>query len=269
MKIAVIPNLQKDRDGAVTREILARLKRLGAEPLLPPGPFAGFPVLAEDALYRTAERVIAVGGDGTILHAAKAAAAYGKAVLGVNAGRLGFMAGLEKDELDGLEKLMCGDLLTERRMMLEVRMQPDGRRFYCLNDAVVSCGALSRLIDITAVLDGQEMHYRADGLIVATPTGSTAYSLSAGGPVVDPAVEGLLLTPICPHSLFARSLLLSPDRTITVSATGSDVYLTPDGEEAVPAAGQQVIVSAAADREVRLIRIKKDSFLGVLSKKLL
>ncbi len=268
MKIAVIPNLQKDRDGVVTREILSRLKALGAEPLLPAGALDGCAALPENQLYTAADRVIAVGGDGTILHTAKAAAAYGKAVLGINAGRLGFMAGLEKDELAGLEKLISGDLLTERRMMLEVELQPDGRRFYCLNDAVISCGPLSRLIDITATLDGQEMHYRADGLILATPTGSTAYSLSAGGPVVDPEVGGILLTPICPHSLFARSLFLSPDRRITVTAAGGDVYLTPDGEEAVPAAGQTVTVSAASDREVRLIRVKKDSFLGVLSKKL-
>lgn len=268
MKIAVIPNLEKDRDGAVTREILSRLKGLGVQPMLPPKTLDGYTILPEGRLYQAADRVIAVGGDGTILHTAKAAAAYGKAVLGINAGRLGFMAGLEKNELDGLEKLISGDLPTERRMMLEIALRPDGRRFYCLNDAVVSCGALSRLIDITVNLDGQEMHYRADGLILATPTGSTAYSLSAGGPVVDPAVDGILLTPICPHSLFARSLFLSPGRSIAVSAAGDDVYLTPDGEEAVSASGQTVRVSAA-DREVRLIRVKKDSFLGALSKKLL
>lgn len=271
MKIAVIPNLEKDKDGKTTCEIVRQLTRLGAVPMLPSGGLdCGCAVLTPPEIYAAADIVIAVGGDGTIIHTAKHAAEYEKPVLGVNAGRLGFMAGLERDELEKLEKLISGDYTVETRMMLEAVLSGQtNRRFYCLNDAVVSGGPVSKLIDITVMLDGQQMNYRADGLIFATPTGSTAYSISAGGPVVDPSINGILLTPICPHSLVARTVLMSADKVLFVSARGADAYLTSDGEEAVRINGSSLSISAAHDRQVKLIKMKQDTFYNVLNQKLI
>lgn len=270
MKIAVIPNLTKDAGGKATAKIAEKLISLGAATYLPDDiPLDIGEKLPSEELYSDADIIIAVGGDGTIIHTAKQAAQFGKPVLGINAGRLGFMAGLEMNELENLKFLINGGYTTERRMMLKAEISGDSSVYYCLNDAVISKGALSRIIDISAKLDGQIMTYRSDGLIVATPTGSTAYSISAGGPVVDPSVNGILITPICPHSLFSRSILISPDKVLTVSASGADVFLTVDGEEALPISGRTVTVSAAEDMQVLLIRIKKDSFYSVLSRKLM
>ena len=145
--------------------------------------------------------------------------------------------------------------------------------YYAMNDAVLSKGALSRMIDITVkVNEADELQYRADGLIAATPTGSTAYTLSAGGPVLDPSADNILITPICPHSLFARSIVLAGDTRLEVSAAarqGSKAFLTIDGEEAVELSPDiKVQISKAPGLRAQLIKIKADSFLQVLNQKL-
>ena len=270
MKIAIIPNLKRDDGGKLAMDIAEKIANLGGTPVLSNELESNFQCADYPELYNTVDAVIAVGGDGTILHIAKHAAEFGKPVLGVNAGRLGFMAGLEPDELDGLEALIKGDYELEKRMMLKTDIE-DGRSFYCLNDAVITKGVLSRVIDISVTVGKSELAYRADGLILATPTGSTAYSVSAGGPVIDPAVSCILVTPICPHSLLSRSIILERDMKIEVCANGpdnTDVFLTADGEEAVCVSGKKVIVTAA-ERYVDLIKIKKDSFYSVLKGKLL
>lgn len=219
--------------------------------------------------------VVAVGGDGTIIHAAKHAAMAGKPVLGINVGRLGFVAGLEADELEKLEGLVTGKYAVENRMLLQVDTALDDvhQTYYALNDAVISRGSLSRILDFKVLFNSANMcGYRADGLIFSTPTGSTAYSLSAGGPVIDPSMECILLTPICPHSLFARSYIFDEKARLSIRAGvmdgEADVLLTVDGESGIAVPAGETISVTRCDADACLIKIKQMSFYDVLGKKL-
>lgn len=214
----------------------------------------------------------AIGGDGTIIHTAKAAAEYGQSVLGINAGRMGFMAALEESELGYLSRFFDGRFFVEERKMLEITT--DGNRYYCLNDAVLSKGTLSKIIDIRVWCDGKMLtSFRGDGVIVATPTGSTAYNLSAGGPVIDPNLECLSITPICPHTLFTRPIVLKSDSKIEVQgcyghASDGDVYLTVDGEHALKVTDRKIQISGSTQKKARLIRLKDQSFCEIFNHKI-
>ncbi len=226
----------------------------------------------EQLPQHTADVIIAIGGDGTIMHIAKQAAATRTPVLGVNSGKLGFLAGMEMDEIRLLQHLFDGGYQIEERMLLNVTVEGCEGVYLAMNEAVVSRGALSRLVDLAVVSnDNDSMHYRADGVLVATPTGSTAYSLSAGGPVVDPRVACLLLTPICPHSLYARSYVYKDDTVLRVQTetTCGETFLTVDGEAEVqiPKGGAVTIQKSALT--ARLVRLKTQSFQDVLREKLI
>ena len=233
------------------------------------------PVIYENEKdIKNCDFAIAYGGDGTILHSAKICSFYKKSVLGINGGRLGYTAGVEENELDLLENLKSGEYFVDKRMMLEVSVESDdeNKKFYCVNDAVVSRGALSRIVDISIEVDENEiMQTRSDGVIVSTPTGSTAYSLSAGGPILDPSVGGILITAICPHSLFERPILLNEKESvkIRVNQIGDlEVYLTIDGETSIKLNKNDVVtVKKAENYTADLIRIKNDSFMSILNKK--
>lgn len=185
------------------------------------------------------------------------------------------MAGLEADELGKLPALIQGQYTVEHRMLLDVviRTAAGERRFTAMNEAVVSRGALSRLIELEVSNHAEPvMMYRADGIIAATPTGSTAYSLSAGGPVVDPEVDCLLLTPICPHSLYSRSYIFHADAVLSIRPlipAGTSVFLTVDGEEGAPITGSDRILISRAAADAHLIKLKQTSFYQVLNQKLI
>ncbi len=218
---------------------------------------------------------IALGGDGTILHAAKLCATYDKGVLGINCGHLGYNADLECDELQLLKKLKAGEFNTDKRMMLEVTVEKDGatsENFYCINDAVISRGTLSRIIDLSVTVGEHSiMSVRSDGIIVSTPTGSTAYSLSAGGPILDPSINSILVTSICPHSFFARPVVINENETVRIkvaSKTDSDFFLTLDGENNIELnESDTVVIKKAQNMSARIIRIKDRSFMSILNKK--
>lgn len=188
-------------------------------------------------LFEYCDMAITVGGDGTIIHAAKYAAKADKQLIGVNVGRLGFAADVEPHEYEQLERLITGDYATEERILLDVEViKEDGSKHYlAVNDAVVARGQLSKTIDLHLTLDGDEISkYRADGLLFSTPTGSTAYSLSAGGPILAPKMECILMTPVCPHSLFSRSVLFSGESELSVHVKIPEeccCVLTIDGEK--------------------------------------
>ncbi|MBQ9106995.1 MAG: NAD(+)/NADH kinase [Clostridia bacterium] len=263
-----------------TREVLAELRvilsKYGVNKIIADSEVAslglGYTAASHEALFSESDLIFAVGGDGTILHTAKVAALYGKPVLGINSGRLGFMAALECNELARLSDYFDGNYYIEERMTLEATV--DDRKYCCLNDAVISKGVMSQIVDVDVTCDGKELlSFRGDGLIISTPTGSTAYSLSAGGPAIDPSIDCITVTPICPHSLLTRPVVLRHDSKICVHAryanSERDVYLTSDGEDAVRITGAEVTVTGSPNVTARFIRIKNESFCEILNNKIM
>lgn len=278
MKIAVIPNLNKRDAEAYTARIVSLLRQCGAEVLMHAslaGDYGGtVACVSHEEMVARCDVVIAVGGDGTIIHTARHASRADKPILGVNLGRLGFLAGVERDELHLLRRLFDGSYTVRRHMMLDVTVHgAAGEKTYCaLNDAVVS-GAQSKIFDFGLSVDGSETYrFRADGLILATPTGSTAYSLSAGGPVLDPQMDCILFTPICPHSLFNRSTVFSADKRLTVSADSEysgDVFLTVDGDDPICIARSDTISVRRSERATLLIKMDDRNFYDIVNRKIL
>lgn len=274
MRIAVIPNNRTAQAAALLSAVRERIAKAGAE-LVVISCDGGLPASSEIARCLTdCSAAIALGGDGTIMHVAKAAATVGCPVLGINGGHLGFLAGIEQDELDSLDSLLDGIYSEESRALLRVTVcnALGEHTFLAMNEAVISRGALSRLVDLTIVQDGKEiLSFSGDGAIVATPTGSTAYSLSAGGPVVDPSVACMLLTPVCPHTLDSRTRILPSDSVLTVTASaadGGEVFVTVDGEEYISFTSADRVIIRQAEETARLIRLKPTTFYDALSRKL-
>ena len=229
-----------------------------------------------DSLYSEADILIVLGGDGTILEVARRAAQRGTPILGINLGRLGYMAELELGELSMLDRLFDGNYTLEKRAMLRVELlsaNGELRSFsYALNDAVISNGSISRIVDLSLSEGGVPVAtYRADGLIIATPTGSTAYSMSAGGAVVDPRVSCVCVTPICPHSFIARPLIFSDDAVLEVRnicAREKMLYLTVDGRMNFELYRNQTVRITKSHLQTNLIRLKSCGFYMKLRQKM-
>lgn len=280
MKIAVLPNLSREKAQYHTERLIDCLKNLGL-PVLMQSCFCEtfqnqkikFYDDFDEMIY-ACDMIVALGGDGTIIHCARHAAAFGKPILGVNVGRLGFLAELETDEFGELKKLTSGNYHTEKRMMLEIRYTENGREKRCsaLNDAVVSRGSMAPMLDYRVESNGQTVcECRGDGLIVATPTGSTAYSLSAGGPIIDPSLSCLLLTPLCSHSLLTRPAVFGPDTHFSIQTcfrTPSEAFLTIDGEIFVRIDSSRPIEICRSEKEVRIVRLKDHNFYDIVHEKL-
>lgn len=235
----------------------------------------GIPMRLLQQEIRSADLLIAFGGDGTILHLARTVALHSVPVLGVNLGSLGFMSELEVNELDRLRDLAECRFTVESRMMLDASVLREGRQVYsniALNDAVISKGSIARVVRLDIFTEeGRLTRVGGDGIIVSTPTGSTGYSMAAGGPIVEPTAKNLLLTPICPHSTRSSSYVLSPDHVITVEAADANrkfVYLSVDGGKAFSLKnGDQVRVSTSK-YTTKLVRLSKKSFCEILDKKM-
>lgn len=282
MKIAVIPNLTREHAVKTTQDVLANLKNHDAQIIMADycsdyfGADTYLCFLDIEKAIETADVTIAIGGDGTILHSGKIAAKYQRPILGINAGRLAFMAGLERHELDLLGKLFTGEYTVDKRMMLEVLLFDESglcvKKHKCINDAVFSRKINRTIIELTVESDGRLVNnYWGDGVIFATPTGSTAYSLSAGGPVLDPTIESIILTPICTHSLFSYPIIFSKDARMSVYATKDDeteLCVSCDGDAPVPIGCGCTAVVQCADVAAEFIRIKSDSFTEILKSKM-
>ena len=214
---------------------------------------------------------IVIGGDGTLMRAARRAAPCGIPILGINLGRIGYLAELEPDEISEIGRVFNGDYTVEDRMMLCVETS-EGVRIRALNDAVISHGVITRMAEFDLMCGGSLVgHYRADGMIAATPSGSTAYSLSAGGPVVDPRLNCICLTPICPHSISARPLIFAPDSRLEIINTdreGKNLYLTVDGSENFKVGYMQRVLITRSTIVTKFIRMKDYRFYNVLSEKM-
>ena len=227
-----------------------------------------------DRELSNADLVICFGGDGTILHMAKAATRKNVPLLGVNIGTMGFMAELESDELDQLARLATDDFKVDHRMMLDVTVQRDRDIIFHdigLNDAVVTKGSIARTAHLTVKCDGiPAMQCDGDGVIIATPTGSTGYSLSAGGPIVEPDAANILITPICAHSVSSRCIVAPGRRVVTVEQVRNarrNVYLSVDGGKALRLNIGDVVTIKKSNLETKLIRLKERSFYDVINTK--
>ena len=274
MVVAVLPNLDKPGCSEVVEKLSVILNKEGIKSYIPDTIVAaGYIPLPEEELYKVADVIITIGGDGTIIRYAKAAAKYNKPVLGINAGRMGYLANLEQNELELLSKLKHSNYFTERRMMLSVNVVENGQtvgEYTALNDAVITGGFISRIIDVSANVAGDSISYRADGIIISTPTGSTAYSMSAGGPIIDPLMQSMCITPICSHSLAAKPILMSANSTIKLKAFSkkrTEIFLTVDGRKVCSVKPYTEIYIKKSPEFVQLIRLNNRSFYKTLSYK--
>lgn len=231
--------------------------------------------MPEEEIQKRADCILVLGGDGTLLNTARSVAPGETPLLGINLGQLGFLTEIELPDLyQGLENYLNGKFTVEERMMLEARVVRDGlvvEKFFGLNDIVVTKGAFSRMILLETHV-GRYYHatYPADGIIISSPTGSTAYSLSAGGPLVSPEVEVMLLTPICPHTLSARPLVFSPKEIVrvVVRSAVAEVMLTVDGQHGFKLEEGDEITIQKAPFYTKLVRLHGRSFYEVLREKL-
>lgn len=281
-KIILTPNPYRDKNFQTVRSAMKILRECGIEVrLCLPFEIDKSYDLPKDLRFSrldreigTADMLICFGGDGTILHMAKAATRKNVPILGVNIGTMGFMAELEATELDQLAKLANDEYTLDKRMMLDVIVQRDRDIIFHdigLNDVVITKGAIARIAHLAVKCDGVEaMQCGGDGIIVATPTGSTAYSLSAGGPIVEPEASNILITPICAHDVMSRCIVASDKRVITVELVHNarrNAYLSVDGGKALRLNMGDVTTIRRSNLETKLVRLKDRSFYDVVNMK--
>jgi NAD+ kinase len=237
----------------------------------------GVEVTTDEAdLGRTAELVLVLGGDGTLIHAASLLDGRPAPILGVNMGKLGFMTEVPQNELYvALEEVLAGTAQVSERMKLRVHLHRGGSAeravdMEVLNDAVLAKGALSRMVELEIRCGGSFVStLRGDGIIVATPTGSTAYALSAAGPIMDPTMRGVILAPICPHTLTQRPLVVPDDKTVELwIRNDTDVFLTLDGQKGMKLSRGDRIQAKQSQNRVLLVRNPRIDFYGILRAKL-
>ena len=280
--VIVTPNPYRDQNFGTAREAIEILKKAGMQvKLCLPFEVDRTYDLPKDLHFtrldremQTADLVVCFGGDGTILHMAKSATRRGIPLLGVNIGTMGFMAELESTELDKLALLGTDSFTIESRRMLDVTVQRDRDIIFhdiSLNDVVITKGAVARIVYLTVKCDGvQALECGGDGLIVATPSGSTAYSFSAGGPIVEPEAENILITPICAHEMGARCIVASDRRVVTVELARNarrNAYLSVDGGKALRLNMGDVTTVRRSKLETKLVRLKHRSFYDVINAK--
>lgn len=280
--VILTPNPYRDKGFQTVRHAVRILKDAGVEPkvCLPFEVDRSFELPKDIRFHRldreinNTELVICFGGDGTILHMAKTATRKNVPILGVNIGTLGFMAELEASELELLAKLANDEYTLDKRMMLDVVVQRDRDIIFHdigLNDVVITKGSVARIAHLAVKIDGAEaMQCGGDGIIVATPTGSTAYSLSAGGPIVEPEASNMLITPICAHDVMSRCMVASDKRTVTVELVQNarrNAYLSVDGGKSLRLNMGDVTTIRKSNLETKLVRLKDRSFYDVLTMK--
>ena len=281
-KVILTPNPYRDKNFQTVREAADILRKSGIEVrLCLPFEIDRSCDLPNDLRFSKLEReignadmLICFGGDGPILHMAKTATRNGIPILGVNIGTMGFMAELESTELQELARLASDDYTVEERMMLDVSVFRDRDIIFhdiCLNDVVVTKGSVARIVHMAVKCDGvQALECGGDGIIISTPTGSTAYSLSAGGPIVEPDAHSILITPICPHDVASRCIVASDKREITVELTRNsrrNAYLSADGGKTLRMNMGDTAVIKKSKLTTKLVRLRDRSFYDVVNMK--
>ncbi len=268
--VRIITNPLKDESGINTEKVKDLLLECGCDVSL---------AQYDDTAYEKVDLFVVLGGDGTIIKAAYYASKLDIPIVGINLGRKGYLAELEIDELDVLRDFIINskinnDTNIDKRMMLKIEHISDSGKetMYALNEAVIAKGNVSKICDIKISFENNasSLTYRGDGVIFSTPTGSTAYSLSAGGPIIDPSIECVALTPICCHSVSAKPMIFSSESGLVISSSdiNADLYLTVDGNKNVKLQRNDTVKISKASRYTKLIRLKNDSFSDVLLKKM-
>lgn len=285
MKVALITNYNISEKSAAAMKVAEHLKKYNCRIVVPLNyreriermhkHRAGLIFDTPANIYASADLILVLGGDGSIMDAARNAAARGTPILGINMGRLGYLAELEMNELDLLNPVMEGKYRLDQRTMLNAEViSATGKQTqtaFALNDAVISNGSISRIVDLELREGGVPINtYRADGLIIATPTGSTAYSMSAGGPIADPRISCFCVTPICPHMSPARSILF-PDTSVIevkhVCRREKALYLTLDGRINFELMRNDVVRITKSDLTTSIVRVKERSFYEKIKQK--
>lgn len=285
MKIALLTNYNIGEKSAAAMTVAEKLGRYDCEIMVPVNyrdriermyrkrPKVRFENI--QAIYETAELIIVLGGDGTIMDAACKATTRETPVLGINLGRLGYLAELEMSDLELLDEVMKGNYTIDKKTMLKAEIisrSKEPQIAYALNEAVISNGSIARIIDLQLSEDGRVVNtYRADGLIVCTPTGSTAYSMSAGGPIVDPRLNCFCVTPICPHMMNARPILFPDDAVLEVKnicKRERALYLTLDGRNNFEIFKGDVVKISKSELYASIIHVKDRSFYEKMRSKL-
>lgn len=279
-KIGIIPNIMKDEDLTTTKEVIKWFETHHFQVLVTPTIGRRLKrddiKVTENQLYQTSDTIVVLGGDGTLLGVAQKAAVEKVPIIGVNLGRLGFLADIEKETaFASFKKLLTKDYEIEHRMMLDVKiMSADGssQAFRALNDVSVTRDSYTRLINYKININGKYADvYPADGVIIATPTGSTAYSLSAGGPIVDPKAHIMLITPICPHTIYSRSIIVSEQDTIEImipELQGGSVGVSIDGKKVYSIQEKDVICVSKSNIRAKLLKLSECSFYDILRNKI-
>jgi NAD+ kinase len=282
-KILICANTERDPKLEVSKAIIDRLHSLGVEAklFLPFGKpdISGFDknllCTSPEKEIKNVQLLISLGGDGTMLHISKLAAENQVPMLGINMGQLGFITELELEDIDRLDDVIRGSYTIEKRMMIDVTVLREGREIYRgfgLNEAVVTRKNPAHAIRLTAYGDSKKISdYYGDGIIIATPTGSTAYSMAAGGPIVEPTAENLILTPICAHSLTAKAYVLTGDRRTSVmikKAEDNDALLLVDGRQPCDLNIGDVVNVFKSAYITRLVKVTNLSFYDIVKNKL-
>ena len=283
--IFIYPNLRKESARAILPAVCEQLQGEDVQLILPNQLRSSTHELHDEVMaldymetseaVRLADAAVVLGGDGTMLRIARAAAQNELPLLGINVGHVGFMTELEPAELGEMRGLLDGKYSIDSRMMLHVAVERHGCVVYendALNDIVIAKGTAFRVVRVGISADGEEVtRFNGDGVIAATPTGSTAYGLSAGGPVIEPSAENLAVIPICAHALAAKSFVFAPERTLAITARcegGSEVFISADGGQGFAVRPDDRVLITRSALRTRLIRLKGNSFYRILQQKL-
>jgi len=271
--VALMPHSGKEAALELARRLIARLEQEGIEIWLEPeaaGALDRVDLIRPESDLARAKVALVLGGDGALLKAARAAAPHGVPLLGVNLGHLGFLTAVEPAGVEeALARVFRGEYTIEERLMIKAWVERDGRvvaSYYGLNDAAITRGTFARVIEYESRIDGSLIGtFLADGVVVATPTGSTAYSLSAGGPIVHPGVEALIITPICAHTIGARTVVAMPGQRVTVRVLSrDDAMLTVDGQVGARLKAFDQVVVERATKPARLVSFGEREFYSLI-----
>ncbi|MDX1500530.1 MAG: NAD(+) kinase [Woeseiaceae bacterium] len=276
--VAVLGRPEDPRVAEPMRVLLAHLTKAGCTVLVEADLDTDLPVrrLAGDELGAAADLIVSIGGDGAMLSAGKLAARHGVPLLGINRGRLGFLADVSPEEmLDSLDHVLAGDYGSDSRLLLTARLvSPDGsvRTAVAFNDVVLQRRESGRMVDVVASVAGKYVNtHSGDGLIVATPTGSTAYALSCGGPIIEPHLDAVVIVPICPHTLTDRPVVIAAGQTIEIRVLerkDTKAEVTVDGTTVDEIRPEDRLIVDAADTRIRLVHPPGHDFFGILRNKL-